>query len=297
MTVRVGELAGLPTKITNGSMTLASSEKRFAFRGSASVGAGQASFDVTYDPTGRYGLTTLTANVSRVPVDDLATLLGLKLGVKEAAGDIDLKLRGPGRNATAALNSASGTIEFAIGKGVWPGEGLAGWPGDALKLAGGDGGAAFTCLAGRFEVSGGIANLRRLVFDTPRATWIGGGYVSLRNESWEAIVIPEARAVQNLSLAIPFRLKGGTGQAVTGTPDPALSHLVVGAGIVPSLVAALAQASRQSAAANGCAVMAPKVDGLRPGLRAQLPTLSSERDRGARRTPATLRPRPRRAAD
>ena len=37
-----------------------------------------------------------------------------------------------------------------------------------------DAGAAFNCLAGRFEVSAGVANLRRLVFDTPRATWIGG---------------------------------------------------------------------------------------------------------------------------
>ena len=60
-------------------------------------------------------------------------------------------------------------------------------------LNAGDTGAGFNCLAGRFEVSGGVANLRRLVVDTPRATWIGGGYVSLRNEGWEFIVAPEAR--------------------------------------------------------------------------------------------------------
>ena len=42
-------------------------------------------------------------------------------------------------------------------------------------------------------MSGGVANLRRLVVDTPRATWIGGGYLSLRTEGWEFIVAPEAR--------------------------------------------------------------------------------------------------------
>ncbi len=197
-------------------MTLGSSEKRFAFRGSASVGNGSASFDVSYDPAGRYGLTTLTANVSKVQMGDLGTLLGLNLGLKDAVGDIDLKMRGPGRNATAALNSASGTIEFAVGKGTWPGDGLTGWPNEALKLLGANDGAPFNCLAGRFEVSSGVANLRRLVFDTPRATWIGGGYLSLRNEGWEFIVAPEARDSQGVPLATPFRLKGGTGRPAAG---------------------------------------------------------------------------------
>ncbi|MGE5152258.1 MAG: AsmA family protein, partial [Rhodospirillaceae bacterium] len=167
VTARVGELSGLSGKITNGSVSLASSEKRFAFRGSASVDNGSASFDVSYDPRGRYGLTTLTATVTKVSMDDLGALLGLDLGLKGAVGDIDLKMRGPGRNAAAALNSASGTIDFAVGKGVWPGDGLAGWPNESLKLLGANDGATFNCLAGRFEVSGGVANLRRLVFDTP----------------------------------------------------------------------------------------------------------------------------------
>ena len=54
VTARVGELTGPSAKITNGSVTLASSEKRFTFRGAASVGNGSASFDLVYDPAGRY---------------------------------------------------------------------------------------------------------------------------------------------------------------------------------------------------------------------------------------------------
>lgn len=290
VTARVGELSGLSGKITNGSLTLGSSQKRFTFRGSASVGNGSASFDVSYDPAGRYGLTTLTANVSKVPMNDFGALLGLDLGLKDAVGDIDLKMRGPGRSAAAALNSASGTVEFAVGKGVWPADGLAGWPAESLKLIGANDGAAFNCLAGRFDVSRGIANLQRLVFDTPRATWIGGGYLSLRNESWEFIVAPEARESQGVPLATPFRLKGGTGRQPSGALDAGLSRLLIGAGTVPSLVGTFGQIARQPNVANACAIMAPRIDGMRPGLRAQMPTPNPERERPNRRAQGNQRP-------
>jgi AsmA family protein len=284
VTARVGELSGLSSKVANGSVTLTSSEKRFTFRGAASVGNGSAGFDLAYDPAGRFGSTTLTATATRVPIDDIGALLGFDLGLKDALGDIELKLRGSGRSAAAALNGANGTVEFAVGKGVWPADGLAGWPNEPLRLLGAnDGGAAFNCLAGRFEVSAGVANLRRLVFDTPRATWIGGGYLSLRSEGWEFIVAPEARDTAGLPLATPIRLKGGTGRAVSGALDPGLARLLIGAGPVPSLAGTYAQIAKLPNV-NACALMAPRVDGMRPGLRAQLPMPANpERDRANRR--------------
>lgn len=283
VTARVGELTGLSGKITNGSLTLSSSEKRFAFRGAASVGSGSVGFDLVFDPTGRAGQTTLTATASKVPMGDLGALLGIDLGVKDAVGDLDLRLRGGGRNAGGALTGASGVIEFGVGKGVWPADGLAGWPAESLRLLNaGDNGAGFNCLAGRFEVSGGVANLRRLVVDTPRATWIGGGYLSLRNEGWEFILAPEARDGPGAQLAQPLRIKGGTGRQAAGALEPGLAKLLIGGGVVPSLTANFNQAARQPNA-NACAVMAPRVDGLRPGLRAQLPTPAGERERPGRR--------------
>jgi uncharacterized protein involved in outer membrane biogenesis len=257
-------------------------------RGAASIGNGSAGFDLAYDPSGRIGSTTLTATASRVPMDDLGALLGFDLGLKDAVGDIDLKLRGGGRSAAAALNGASGTVEFAVGKGSWPADGLAGWPNETLRLLGTtDAGASFNCLAGRFEVSAGIANLRRLVFDTQRATWIGGGYLSLRTEGWEVIVAPEARDAQGVPLATPLRLKGGTGRAVTGALDPALSKLLIGAGTVPSLTGTYAQIAKQQNV-NACAILAPRVEGMRPGLRAQLPVPTAP-DRANRRAQAPQR--------
>jgi uncharacterized protein involved in outer membrane biogenesis len=284
VTARIVELSGLSSKVANASLALSAGEKRFTFRGAASVGNGSVGFDLGYDPSGRIGSTTLTATASRVPMDDLGALLGFDLGLKDAVGDVELKLRGGGRSAVAALNSASGVVEFGVAKGIWPADGLAGWPAESLRLLGAtDGGATFNCLAGRFEVSAGVANLRRLVVDTQRATWIGGGYLSLRNEAWEFIVAPEARDTQGVALASPLRIKGGTGRTASGALDPGLARLLIGAGPVPSLNGTMGQIAKQPNV-NACVIMAPRVDAMRPGLRGQLPVPTTpERERANRR--------------
>ncbi|MCW5734784.1 MAG: AsmA family protein [Enhydrobacter sp.] len=297
VSARFGEVTGLSGRIANGSLSLSSSEKRFALRGAASVGGGSVGFDLVYDPTGRAGQTTLTATASKVAMDDLGALLGLDLGLKDAVGDLDLRLRGGGRNAGGALSSASGVIEFGVGKGVWPADGLVGFPAESMRLLNaGDNGAAFNCLAGRFEVGGGIANLRRLVFDTSRATWIGGGYVSLRNEAWEFIIVPEARDGPGAQLAFPFRIKGGTGRQPAGALEPGLGKLLIGGGAVPSLVGTFNQIARQPKV-NACVAMAPRIDGMRPGLRAQLPSPAGDRERPSRRAQGKPPPPPRRQAE
>ncbi|HMK00165.1 MAG TPA: AsmA family protein [Reyranella sp.] len=284
VTARLGEIVGLGSKVQNASITLTSSETRFAFRAAATVGSGSAGFDLAYDPTGRVGQATLTASANRVPLGDLSSLLGLDLGLRDAVADIDLRLRGGGRTTRDALNSASGSVDVAIAKGTWPRDPLASWPAETQRLlGGGDGGVPFNCIAGRFDVSGGVASLRRLVVDTPRVTLVGGGYVQLRSEGWEFILAPEARDNQNAALASPLRLKGGSGRPTAGALEPALARLIVPGGTVASLTAQINLASRQ-AGANACAVVAPRVEALRPGLRAQLPVpaAADARQRSAR---------------
>jgi hypothetical protein len=180
------------------------------------------------------------------------------------------------------LNSANGSLDVAIAKGSWPREQLASWPSETQRLLMPADSAPFNCIAGRFDVTGGVAFLRRLVVDTPRATVVGGGYVQLRSEAWEFILAPEAHDNQNAALASPLRLKGGSGRTTASALDPGLTRLIVAAGAVPSLVAQITQASRQNGV-NPCSAVAPKVDGLRPGLRAQLPVPPvDQRQRGAR---------------
>ena len=67
------------------------------------------------------------------------------------------------------------------------------------------------------------------------------------------------------------------------------SATVVGAGVVPSLVGTINQIARQPNV-NACSVMAPRVEGLRPGLRAQLPTPGADLRAQPRRT-APAQPR------
>ena len=235
VTARLGEIVGLGSKVQNASLTLTSSETRFAFRAAATVGSGSAGFDLAYDPTGRIGQATLTATANRVPLGDLSSLLGFDLGLRDAVADIDLRLRGGGRTTRDALNSASGSVDVAIAKGTWPRDPLADWPAETQKLLGsGEGGVPFNCIAGRFDVSGGVASLRRLVVDTPRATLVGGGYVHLRSEGWEFILAPEARDNQNAALASPLRLKGGSGRQTVGALEPALAKLIVPGGGAPA---------------------------------------------------------------
>ncbi len=283
VTVRLGEVVGLGAKMQNASVTLASGETRFTFRAAATVGGGSAGVDLVYDPAGRIGQTTLTATANRVSLGELSTLLGLDLGLRDGVADVDLRLRGGGRTTRDALNTANGSIDVAMGKGMWPQSQLANWPPETQRLLGGtEAGVPFNCIAGRFEVSGGVANLRRLVVDTPRGVLVGGGYLHLRTEGWEFIVAPEARDHQNASLATPMRIKGGAGKATASAVDPNLSKLLVGGGPIPSLVAQVGQAGRQ-AGANACAVLAPRVEALRPGLRAQMPAPTSDiRQRASR---------------
>lgn len=290
VTARFGEITGLGSKVQNASVSLTSGETRFALRAAATVGAGSAGFDLAYDPTGRIGQATLTANLSKVPLADLSTLLGLNFGLHDAVADIDLRLRGGGRTTRDALNTANGSIDIAIAKGAWPRDPLASWPSDLQRLLGSnDPRVAFNCIAGRFEVTSGVAWLRRLVVDTPRATMVGGGYVQLRSEGWEFLLVPEARDAQYATLATPFRLKGGSGRSATGVLDPNVSKLIIPAGAVQSLVAQVNQAARQ-AGSNPCAVLAPRVDALRPGLRAQLPVPTPDRQRAGRPPSHTAAP-------
>ena len=68
--------------------------------------------------------------------------------------------------------------------------------------------------------------------------------------------------------------------------------VIVGAGVVPSLVSQVNQAARQ-AGVNPCAAVAPRVEGLRPGLRAQMPVPSADlRQRAGRPAAPAQQPSP-----
>jgi hypothetical protein len=285
VTAQLGEVLGLGgSKMQNASVNLTSSESRFAFRANATIGGGSAAVDLAYDPAGRVGQATLTASANRVPMGDIGALLGFDWGAGDALTDIDLRLRGGGRSTRDALNTASGSLDVTIAKGTWPRDQFVGWPSDAQRLLAPADPITFNCVAGRFDVTGGVAFLRRLVVDTPRSSLVGGGYVQMRSENWEFLFAPEARDNQNAALASPVRLKGSNSRMTASAQDPAVARLLVGAGAVPSVNAQINQAARQ-AGVNPCAIVAPRVEGMRPGLRAQLPVPPTDQRRSPRPQP------------
>jgi hypothetical protein len=282
LSAQFGEVLGLgSSKMQNGSLSLTSSESRFAFRANATIGGGSAAVDLAYDAAGRAGQATLTASANRVPLGDIGALLGFDWGAGGALTDIDLRLRGGGRSTRDALNGASGSLDVSIAKGTWPRDQLGSWPAEAQRLLAPADPVALNCVAGHFDVTGGVAFLRRLVVDTPRAALVGGGYVQMRSEGWELLLAPEARDSQNAALASPVRLKGSSSHMTASAQDPAVARLLMPAGTVLSIAAQLNQAARQ-AGVNPCAIVAPRIEGLRPGLRAQLPLPPTDQRRQPR---------------
>ena len=189
VTARLSEIVGLGSKVQNASVTLTSSETRFAFRAAATVGSGSAGFDLVYDPTGRIGQATLTASASRVSLADLSTLLGFDLGLRDAVGDIDLRLRGGGRNTRDALNSASGSIDVTVAKGTWPRDRSPAGRRDAAPAGRRRHRRAVQLHRRPLRGERRRRHLRRLVVDTPRTIMVGGGYRSscaprAGNSSW-----------------------------------------------------------------------------------------------------------------
>src|SRR5260221_8142901 len=102
VTARIGEVTGLTSKVTNGSVTLNSGETRFALRAAASFGAGSAGFDLVYDPAGRIGQAAPTPTASPGSFQNPSAPPGNALGPKEAAGGIRLPPRGGGPSPRAA---------------------------------------------------------------------------------------------------------------------------------------------------------------------------------------------------
>ena len=281
LSAQFGEVLGLgSSKMQNASLSLTSSENRFAFRANATIGGGSAAVDLAYDPAGRAGVATLAASASRLPVGDIGAVLGFDWGARNALADIDLHLHGSGRSTRDALNGASGSLDVSIAKGSWPRDWFTSWPAETQQLLAPAEPTAFNCVAGHFDVTGGVGFLRRMVVDTPRAVLIGGGYVQLRSEGWEFLFAPEARDRHDAPLTSPVRLQGSSSRITASALDPAMSRLLVPAGAVASIAGQLSQAARQSGA-NPCSVVASKLDSLRPGLRAQLPLPPTDR----RRTP------------
>ncbi|WP_178130378.1 AsmA family protein [Reyranella sp. CPCC 100927] len=282
VSLRVAEVVGAAAKIQDLSVSLALNDGTLTVRPTATIGSGQLGVEAQIDASGAEPVLSLGATASKVPLEDLMMLLGVSAGVKGAAIDMELKLRGAGRSLRESLGLAAGNLDFVIGSAQVTRDVAHLLTPEWIRMLGlGDRPAALNCAAGKVEFGGrpegerGAANIRKVVLDAPRFTAIGGGYVHLRNEQLGLLLWPEPRDLSLMGTAVPLRLKGSLVQA-TAESDPAAAPSA--GGVVPgttvaSLTAAITLAGRAASAGslNACGIVLGRLESLRPNLRAQLP--------------------------
>lgn len=282
VSVKVAELGGMSVKVQDLSIALGLGNGKLTLRPAATIGGGQASFDLQIDVAPNNPVTTINASASRVPLNEILTLLGFGTGFTDLAADIDLRLRGTGRSLRDALGVATGSVDFAASSGVMAPNALPVFPAQWTKMLafGERDSGRINCFGGRVDVTNGIVNMRRFAFDSPRFTAVGGGYLHLRNEQIEIVLWPEPRETSLMQIAVPLRIKGNLAR-VSGEIDLGANKLPPGVpqpARVPSLTAAIAASGRAPAGAaagvappNACARVAAQIEGLRPLMRLQLP--------------------------
>jgi len=282
VSLRVAEVVGAAVKMQGLSVSLALNDGKLTLRPTATIGSGQLGIDAQIDASGAGPVLVLSATASKVPLEDMLTLLGISAGVKGASIDMELKLRGSGRSLRESLGLAVGNLDFVIGSAQITRDVAHLLTPEWIRMLGlGDRPATLNCAAGKIEFGGrpegerGAANIRKLVLDAQRFTAIGGGYIHLRNEQLGLLMWPEPRDLALMGTAVPLRLKGSLAQASAETDIAAVKSA---AGAIPgtrvaSLTAAITTAGRAASAGslNACGTVLARLDSLRPNLRAQLP--------------------------
>ena len=282
VSLRVAEVVGAAVKMQGLSVSLALSDGKLTLRPTATIGSGQLGIDAQIDASGAGPVLILSATASKVPLEDMMTLLGISAGIKGASIDMELKLRGSGRSLRESLGLAVGNLDFVIGSAQITRDVAHLLTPEWIRMLGlGDRPATLNCVAGKVEFGGrpegerGAANIRKLVLDAQRFTAIGGGYIHLRNEQLGLLMWPEPRDLALMGTAVPLRLKGSLAQASAETDIAAAKSA---AGAIPgtrvaSLTAAITTAGRAASAGslNACGTVLARLDSLRPNLRAQLP--------------------------
>ena len=284
VSLRVAEVAGAAVKVKDLSVSLALSDGMLTVRPTATIGSGQLGVEAQVDASSAEPVLSLGATASKVPLEDMLLLLGISAGVKSAAIDMELKLRGSGRSLRESLGLAVGNLDFVLGSAQITRDVAHLLTPEWIRMLGlGDRPATLNCAAGKVEFGGrpegerGAANIRKLVLDAPRFTAIGGGYIHLRNEQLGLLLWPEPRDLSLMGTAVPLRLKGSLAQATAESDTAAAPSAggVVPGTTVSSLTAAITIAGRTASAGspNACGIVLGRLESLRPNLRAQLPAV------------------------
>ena len=155
---------------------------------------------------------------------DLAALLKQAGEPTMATGKVDLSadVTGAGKSLRALMAGLNGEAMIVMGKGTIADDTLDLLSADVLKAitpwAPPRRDLQVRCMVGRYEIRHGMLTSRATVFDSDRVALSGDGGVNLATEQIGFTVVPHAKDVSLLQLAVPIRI-GGTLAAPVAYPD------------------------------------------------------------------------------
>ena len=155
---------------------------------------------------------------------DLATVLKEAGKPKLATGKIDLSadVTGSGKSLRALMAGLSGNVGIVMGRGTITDDTLDLLSADVLRAispwAPRRRDLQVRCVVGRYDIRNGMMTSRVTVFDSDRVALSGDGGVNLATEQIGFTVVPHAKDVSLLQLAVPIRI-GGTLAAPVAYPD------------------------------------------------------------------------------
>ncbi|MDY0885852.1 AsmA family protein [Dongia soli] len=164
----------------------------------------------------------MTVTGQRINSAPLLAATGLSDVLSAGDLDLDLALNGPATSEHGLMSSLSGTASFSAGSGTLRSSFVRLLLADATKLLmhGGTADAArVSCVAGGFEIDGGVAHTRGVVLDTPGAAVVGVGNIDLGRESLHMRLDSKSKEVSLAALAVPVIVSGDLRHPVV-TPDP-----------------------------------------------------------------------------
>lgn len=155
---------------------------------------------------------------------DVAALLKQAGEPTMATGKVDLSadVTGTGKSLRALMAGLNGQATIVMGKGTIADDTLDLLSADVLKAitpwAPPQRDLQVRCMVGRYDIRHGMLTSRATVFDSDRVALSGDGGINLATEQIGFTVVPHAKDVSLLQLAVPIRI-GGTLAAPVAYPD------------------------------------------------------------------------------